>query len=140
MEFSDLKVGSYVVFKKEFPCKVLQVNIAKPGKHGHVKKMCVGIDLITDKKYSHTFTHHSHLEVPEIVRNRYFVNDISNDGFLSLMDNAGEIREDLRLGDDEVSVQAREYFEKDSYISLEILEATVNEDTNYRFMRVFEED
>ena len=55
MDFADIKVGVHIILKKEFPCRVSKVSLSRPGKHGHAKKLVVGIDVITDKKYEELF-------------------------------------------------------------------------------------
>jgi translation initiation factor 5A len=50
IEAHHIKRGSYIIIKNR-PCKIMNVMIAKPGKHGHMKVHAVGIDVITGKKY-----------------------------------------------------------------------------------------
>jgi translation initiation factor 5A len=48
--------------------------------------------------------------VPNVVRKDYQLNDISDDGFLSVMDDSGETREDLKLPEGEVGEEIKTRF------------------------------
>jgi translation initiation factor 5A len=75
------------------------VSTSKTGKHGHAKCNFTAVDIFTNKKYEDIIpsTHTAH--VPVVVRKDYDLVDISDDGFLTLMDEEGEMKEDLKLPD-----------------------------------------
>lgn len=79
--------------------QVTSVSTSKTGKHGHAKCNFVAIDIFTGKKYEDIIpsTHTAH--VPVVVRKEYTLLDIAADGFVSLMDEEGNTREDVRLPD-----------------------------------------
>lgn len=79
--------------------QVSAVSTSKTGKHGHAKCNFTAIDIFTGKKYEDIIpsTHTAH--VPFVTRKEYSLVDISDDDFLSLMDENGETREDVRLPD-----------------------------------------
>lgn len=79
--------------------QVSAVSTSKTGKHGHAKCNFTAIDIFTGKKYEDIIpsTHTAH--VPVVARKDYNLLDISADGFLSLMDEDGNIREDVTLPD-----------------------------------------
>lgn len=52
MSMNDVKKGSFILFKDEFPCIVRNINVAKGGKHGSNKYTLFGRDLVTDKDHS----------------------------------------------------------------------------------------
>jgi translation initiation factor 5A len=85
--------------KDVYPCKVTAVSTSKTGKHGHAKCNFTAIDIFTGKKYEDIIpsTHTAH--VPFVVRKEYALVDISADGFTSLMDEEGNVREDVTLPD-----------------------------------------
>lgn len=84
---------------KEHPCKVSAVSTSKTGKHGHAKCNFTAIDIFTGKKYEDIIpsTHNAH--VPNVSRKEYTLVDITSDDFVHLMDEEGEIREDIKLPD-----------------------------------------
>lgn len=87
---------SHMVIKGK-PCKVINVSTSKTGKHGHAKCNFTAVDIFTDKKYEDIIpsTHTAH--VPVVVRKEYTLIDISEDGFLTMMEDNGDTREDLKL-------------------------------------------
>lgn len=97
MDYAEVKVGVSIVFKKLHPCKVIQVNVSAPGKHGHAKKACVGIDYLTGKKHEEILTHHSHITPVTVSRTTYMAVDVDADGFLTLIDDDANERQDLKL-------------------------------------------
>lgn len=87
------------MFSLPFYCKVTAVSTSKTGKHGHAKCNFTAIDIFTGKKYEDIIpsTHTAH--IPFVKRAEYSLVDISNDGFLTLMDEEGNCREDVHLPD-----------------------------------------
>ena len=136
MEFADIKVGVHVVLKEKYPCKVTQVNLSRPGKHGHAKKAVIGIDVITDKKYEEIYTHHTTgNKIPlKIERKPYKLNYSDDDGYMSLMDDNTEIREDLSLGEDDIARQIQKMMDADKEVIVTILEATIGDVTQSRIV------
>ena len=82
---------------KDKPCKVSAVSTSKTGKHGHAKCNFTALDIFTGKKYEDIIpaTHTAH--IPVVTRKDYDLIDISDDGFMTLMDEDGETKEDLKL-------------------------------------------
>ena len=97
MDYSHVKRGCAILFKGEFPCKVGDVQVSAPGKHGHAKKACVGEDLFTGKKHQEIFTHHSRIVPVATERIVYSVVLVDEDGYLDLMNEHGVIRSDLNV-------------------------------------------
>lgn len=79
------------------PCKVADVSTSKTGKHGHAKCHFVAIDIFTGKKYEDLTPSTHNCDVPNVGRCEYTLVDITEDGFVSLMDEGGNIRDDLTL-------------------------------------------
>ena len=64
-DLGSLKDGSYIVIDGE-PCKVVEVEKSKPGKHGSAKVRLTGISIFTGSKKSVIGTVDTHIEVPVI--------------------------------------------------------------------------
>ena len=92
----EIKKGM-IVYLKDKPCKAGAISISKTGKHGHAKARIEGIDIFTGKKYIDlTPTSHTCYR-PRVDQLSYTLADIDDEGVLSLMDDNGEMREDLNL-------------------------------------------
>lgn len=79
------------------PCKVADVSTSKTGKHGHAKCVFVGIDIFTGKKMEDLTPSSHNCDVPHVTRQDYTLLDVSDDGFVSLMTEGGDTKDDLTL-------------------------------------------
>ena len=109
-----LKHGSLVMIKGH-PCKVVSFSTAKTGKHGAAKAMVTGIDIFTSNKYECTFSTSDNVDAPVVNRKEYNLINIDDEGFMTLMDENGTMKEDLKLPDDEwlkdVTTRCKQIFE-----------------------------
>jgi translation initiation factor 5A len=62
---NDLKVGSYIIVEGA-ACKIGNIDISKPGKHGHAKMRIEGIGIIDGKRRIIVMPAHDNIEVPII--------------------------------------------------------------------------
>lgn len=60
---STLSKGSYILIEG-VPCRVLDIQISKTGKHGHSKARLTAIGLIDEKKRVAVMPGHENVEVP----------------------------------------------------------------------------
>merc|ERR1712226_701796 len=82
---------------KGHPCKIVDMSTSKTGKHGHAKVNMVGIDIFDGKKYEDMSPSTHDMEVPNVNRKEYTLIDVTEEGFLSLMD---EIQKKFDAGDE----------------------------------------
>lgn len=80
------------------------------GKHGHAKVHLVGIDIFTGKKYEDICPSTHNMDVPHVKREDYQLTDI-DEGYLVLMNDGGDIREDLKIPDGDLGAQLRSEFD-----------------------------
>ena len=110
---------------KGHPCKVVSFSTAKTGKHGAAKAMVTGIDIFTSNKYECTFGSGDNVDAPLVVRKEFTLINIDDEGFMSLMDESGTMKEDLKLPTEDwlkdVSAKCREVLaagEKECLVSV----------------------
>jgi len=123
-EAGQVRVGGYMCIK-DHPCKVSAVSTSKTGKHGHAKCNFTAIDIFTGKKYEDIIpsTHTAH--IPFVVRKVYALVDINEEGFTSLMDEDGSVREDVRLPDypDNFAREIKAQFDDGKSLAVTLLSA-----------------
>lgn len=86
---------------KGHPCKVVSFSTAKTGKHGAAKAMVTGIDIFSSSKYECTFSTSDNVDAPLVERKEFTLNFIDDEGFMSLMNESGDMKEDLKLPEEE---------------------------------------
>jgi translation initiation factor 5A len=107
---------------KNRPCKIVEMSTSKTGKHGHAKVHLVGIDIFTQKKYEDICPSTHNMDVPNVTRKEYQMNDI-DDGYLSLMTDDGDTREDLKLPDSDVGKEIQAKYDAGEPFSVTVLSA-----------------
>ncbi|XP_076315238.1 eukaryotic translation initiation factor 5A-like [Tachypleus tridentatus] len=112
VQCSSLRKNGYVMLKSR-PCKIMEMSTSKTGKHGHAKVHLVGIDIFTNKKYEDLCPSTHNIDVPNVNRSDFQLIDISDDNYVTLMDDKGETRDDLKIPDGELGQKIREDFGKD---------------------------
>ncbi|KAK9845333.1 hypothetical protein WJX81_003667 [Elliptochloris bilobata] len=122
-----VRKNGFLVIKGR-PCKVADVSTSKTGKHGHAKCHFVAIDIFTGKKYEDLTPSSHNCDIPHVTRQEYTLLDISEDGFVSLMDESGNTKDDLTLpkGTDDaekLAVQLQEDFDSGKEIVVTVLKS-----------------
>lgn len=84
VELGDIKEGTYVIIEGS-PCRVVELEKSKPGKHGSAKVRLVGIDIFTGAKKSYVGPSESRIEVPIIEKGSAQVLSVSGN-IVQLMD------------------------------------------------------
>jgi len=106
MQCSALRKNGFLMLKGR-PCKIVEMSTSKTGKHGHAKVHMVGLDIFTGKKCEDICPSTHNMDVPFVKREDYQLMDISDDGFLTLMADGGDLREDLKVPDGEIGQQLK---------------------------------
>jgi translation initiation factor 5A len=123
VQVNSLKKGSHCLLKSH-PCNVTEIIYSKTGKHGYPKSHIIGNDIFTDKKYEEIMLSMASIEVPFITHKEYDLNDVREDGYLTLYDiESKTTREDLALPKGTLGKEIRIAFEKGSQVQLSVLSA-----------------
>ncbi|KAL4929449.1 Eukaryotic translation initiation factor eIF-5A [Aspergillus undulatus] len=109
MQCSALRKNGFVVIKGR-PCKIVDMSTSKTGKHGHAKVHLVALDIFTGKKYEDLSPSTHNMDVPNVSRREYQLLDVSEDGFLSLMDDNGGTKDDVKVPEGEVGDRINKMF------------------------------
>lgn len=110
---------------KDRPAKVSSVSTSKTGKHGSAKCNFTAIDIFNGKKYEDIQPSTATVAIPNVTRKEYSLVDINNEGFCTLMDDDGEIREDIKLPDfpDNFAREIKAEFESGKELMVYVLSA-----------------
>ncbi|KAL5339357.1 translation protein SH3-like domain-containing protein [Aspergillus crustosus] len=109
MQCSALRKSGFVVIKGR-PCKIIEMSTSKTGKHGHAKVHLVATDIFTQKKLEELCPSTHNMDVPNVTRREYQLLDVTDDGFLSLMDESGTTKDDVKVPDGEVGDRINKMF------------------------------
>jgi len=123
MQCSALRKNGYCLMKGN-PCKIIDMSTSKTGKHGHAKVNMVGIDIFTGKKYEDMSPSTHNMEVPNVKRIEYTIIDVNDEGYLSLMDDSGDVRDDLHCNNNaELLEEIKTKFENGDEFMVSVLAA-----------------
>lgn len=121
MQCSALRKNGFVMIKGR-PCKIVEMSTSKTGKHGHAKVHMVALDIFTGKKYEDICPSTHNMDVPNVKRKDYQLLSV-DDGFLCMMDDAGEQREDLKMPEGEIGNEIQTAMDNEKEILCTVLSA-----------------
>lgn len=128
MQCSALRKNGFVMIKNR-PCKIVEMSTSKTGKHGHAKVHLVGIDIFNGKRYEDLCPSTHNIDVPNVSRIDFQLIDISDDGFVTLMTDKGDTRDDLCLPKDaDLAAKIKEEFAKEDNTVLVTVISAVGEE------------
>ncbi|KAI9671681.1 MAG: Eukaryotic translation initiation factor 5A [Alyxoria varia] len=122
MQCSALRKNGHVVIKGR-PCKIVDMSTSKTGKHGHAKVHLVALDIFTQKKLEDLSPSTHNMDVPNVLRREYQLLDITADGFLSLMKDDGDTKDDVKLPEGDVGKKIKDAFDSEKTTNVVILTA-----------------
>ena len=99
VQASSRKVGSLVMMKNQFPCKVTDMKCVKNGKHGAGKCIIAAKDIFTGKAYNESFCSADNIEAPIAKKTDFTCVGIEK-GMLSLLDEDFELKENVSVTGD----------------------------------------
>ena len=95
---NNVQKGSFIVLDGA-ACKVVDVEISKPGKHGHSKVRVSAVGLVDDKKRVVVMPGHDNVEVPIIEKRNAQVLNVHGD-MANVMDSETYETFDLKIPDE----------------------------------------
>ena len=91
----SLQKGSYVILEGA-ACRVFDMQVSRPGKHGHAKVRLTGVGLVGGKKRIVVMPGHDNVEVPIIEKKSAQVLSVQNDA-ANVMDSETYETFDLKI-------------------------------------------
>ena len=92
---NQIQKGSFILMGG-IACKVVDVEISKPGKHGHSKVRISAVGLVDDKKRIEVMPGHDNVEVPVIEKRNAQVLSVQGD-IANVMDSENYETYDLKI-------------------------------------------
>jgi len=105
-DLGSLKIGSYILLPVSDqpsgePCRIVEYDTSKPGKHGSAKARIVGVGIFDDQKRPHVGPVSMQIHVPLIDKRTGQIISMSGD-ITQIMDSETFETVDVTLIDDEV--------------------------------------
>ena len=95
------------------PCKIIELAVSKPGKHGTAKVCMTGTNIFTGKKIQFIFGTAETVMVPLVKKAELEVADIADDNYVSLVLPNNSLKEDVKLPvDRDEAKKLKKAFEK----------------------------
>jgi len=94
----SLQKGSYIILEGA-ACKTVDIQVSRPGKHGHAKVRLTAVGLVDDKKRIVVMPGHDSVEVPIIEKKSAQVLSIQGDS-ANVMDSESYETFDLKIPED----------------------------------------
>ena len=95
VSMKDVKVGRFILIDN-VPCKVVDIEISSPGKHGHAKMRVTAIGIFDGSKKTLLQPSHAEVQAPVIKKTRAQVVSVSGD-MVQLMDSETYEVYDLKI-------------------------------------------
>lgn len=91
----SLQKGSYVILE-DAACRVVDMQVSRPGKHGHAKVRLTAVGLVDDKKRIAVMPGHDSVDVPIVEKKSAQVLSVQNDN-ANVMDSETYETFDLKV-------------------------------------------
>merc|ERR1711908_253964 len=98
VEAGQIRKGGYIMIKGK-ACKVKSVSVSKTGKHGHAKCKFAASDIFTGATCEELCPSAHTIDVPFVNKKDWQIQGLQDETYVLLMDDDGEMREDLQLPD-----------------------------------------
>ena len=113
IQANDLRVGGHILDNKR-ACVILSMSRSKTGKHGSAKISLEIRDIFNNKRGIAMYSSSEKVAVPIIQKSTYRVISVSDDEFVSMMSDKGDIVESIKLPINELGENIKKLLEKNS--------------------------
>merc|ERR1711998_812140 len=96
VEAGQIRKGGHIMIKGK-ACKVKDVSTSKTGKHGHAKCKFAASCIFTGATCEELCPSTHSIDVPVVKKTDWMIQGIQDDTYVLLMDDEGNMREDLQL-------------------------------------------
>jgi len=117
----SLKVHQFVLMKSRYPCKVVEMVKSKTGKHGSTKVHFTGLDIFTGNKHEDILPSSQVVLVPDVEKFDLPLISIDDEDFLSLLEQDGNTRNDLRLPETALGDSIKEKYDQGEVLLITLL-------------------
>jgi translation initiation factor 5A len=104
------------------------MSTSKTGKHGHAKVNITAFDIFTGKKLEDLSPSTHNMDVPHVQRTEYQLLDITDDGYLSLMKEDGDTKDDVKVPDNEIGQRITKLFKDEEKDTNVIIQSAMGEE------------
>merc|ERR1712031_53876 len=98
VEAGQIRKGGYIMVKGK-ACKVKDVSVSKTGKHGHAKCKFAATCIFTGTSAEELCPSTHTIDVPFVTKKDFQIQGVDDEGYVILMDDEGEMREDMQVPD-----------------------------------------
>merc|ERR1711908_98770 len=96
VDAGQIRKGGYIMIKGK-ACKVKDVSVSKTGKHGRAKCKFAASDIFSGATCEELCPSSHTIDVPVVKKTDWMIQGLQDETYVLLMDDAGEMREDLQL-------------------------------------------
>ena len=96
---------------KDRPVKITEMTTSKTGKHGHAKVHFYGTDIFNGKKLEDLCPSTHNMEAPNVKRSELPLTDIDDEDYLTLMEEDGTLKSNLKVPDGSLGDEIRAAFD-----------------------------
>ncbi|KAI9335822.1 hypothetical protein DFJ73DRAFT_26304 [Zopfochytrium polystomum] len=94
---AELRVNDHAVINDR-PCQINDISFTLEGLHLRGRKVSlVGVDVHTGQSHRCTVPENSFVSIPTVVRSEFTLLDVTADGFMSLLTDDGQTKEDVKV-------------------------------------------
>ncbi|KAL0233629.1 hypothetical protein PCE1_002142 [Barthelona sp. PCE] len=97
---TSIRKGEVVLFKDQFPCRIVNTRTSKTGKHGHAKVVMTGLDIFSGNKHELMISGSHDVQAVNVSRRTLVLQEVSEDDgawFGSLLDPESFEVEEIRI-------------------------------------------
>ena len=122
LQVGSITKNTYCILQGRL-CKLADIFIPKPNRHGPTKAYLIATDIITGKKLEDHISIGANIDIPVTSYTDYQLVNITRDGFVSLMTSDGTTKDDLKLPGGDLGREINSMFEQDRPVIVTVLSA-----------------